>query len=232
MTEMTWNSPFWHWLVETDGGLMARIGVGAAILGVLAGVEIRNKGLRQSKRWREYLFLLTIVAAALVYGVINDLLTSRISWEYFYYGKGVAEVLGPPVPPLAGALAWEAAKVGMRATWTAGLIIGVVLLVANNPSRRWPSLSYGRLIAMAGLVFVITAITAAILGWVGSTGWFTHWSGDFAEMVRNNEMRPMRFMTVFGIHLGGYVGALIGMVMAVVLILRRRFQRVGNVLSG
>ena len=41
-------------------------------------------------------------------------------------------------------------------------------------------------------------------------------------MVRRNEFRPFRFMAVYGIHLGGYIGGAIGAVMAVISI---RFAR-------
>jgi hypothetical protein len=84
--------------------------------------------------------LAAAVGAAMLYGIVNDQITSTISWEYFYYGKELDKMLGPQTPPQQWPLRWEAAKVGMKATWTAGLIFGVVLLLANNPFRTLPRL--------------------------------------------------------------------------------------------
>ncbi|MDB5318889.1 MAG: hypothetical protein JWN40_520, partial [Phycisphaerales bacterium] len=79
-----------------------------------------------------YSILLFAVIGAIVYGVLNDQITSTISWEYFYYGKDLAEQLGPRTPPDALALHRAAALVGVKATWSAGLIIGVAQLLANT----------------------------------------------------------------------------------------------------
>src|SRR5437763_16864125 len=117
----------WNWL-KSDASLPARITAGATIFLWLALLDIRRHGVRRATRWREYAILLVAVLAAMAYGVINDLLTSRLSWEYFYYGKGLDSVLGPRTPPDPHRLAWEAGKVGLKATWTAGLVIGVAIL--------------------------------------------------------------------------------------------------------
>ena len=56
----------------------------------------------------------------------------------------------------------------------------------------------------------------------GYAGAFTFLSTDFHEMLRRDEFRPRRFMLVFGLHLGGYVGALLGTLAAVVQVRRNR----------
>ena len=123
---------FWTWFTKTDAGLITRIAIGVSIFTALALADyVRNR--HRATRWREYTILLIAVAGAIVYGVINDQLTSSISWEYFYYGKGLSQTLGRHVPPNPAAMSWAAIKVGMKASWTAGAIIGVVLLIANNP---------------------------------------------------------------------------------------------------
>ncbi len=210
----------WNWWVHSDAGLAARIGIGAVIFALLAWVDWRRNG-PGARRWREYLFLLFTVAAALIYGALNDQITSRISWEYFYYGKGLADAL-PPGAEHSAALHWEAAKIGMKATWTAGLIIGVALLIANNPRRDRRQLSYGTLVGCLCLVFLVCVVFAVLLGITGYLGWLTPFSHDFSEMVRRNEFRPHRFMAVFGVHLGGYVGGLAGAALAAVWILTQR----------
>jgi hypothetical protein len=117
----------------------------------------------------------------------------------------------------------------MKATWTVGLLIGVVLLLANNPSRRWPQLRFGHLIYVAIGVILFAIAGAAVVGFAGSCGWLAFTSEDFREMLRRDEMRPHQFMTAYGIHLGGYVGGLIGAIWAIVKI--RSFRRKYSVAS-
>ena len=214
-------SAAWHWVAHTDAGLAARIGVGVTVFLALAVADLRRHG-RQATRWREYLFLLAAVVVALVYGVINDQATSRISWEYFYYGKELSPLLGDRLPPDPSRLSWEAAKVGLKATWSVGLLVGVAILLANNPSARRPQLSFARLMRRMPMIVLSAFACAALLGIVGYTGGLTRLSDDFQEMVRRDEFRPYRFMAVYGMHLGGYIGGAVGMVAAIVSIRRER----------
>ena len=183
------------------------------IFAILAVVDLRKKG-RQSQRWREYLFLATAVAVMMVYGVINDLITAGISWEYFHYGKGV---------DVSGHMRLNAAIVGLKATWTGGLLVGAALLLANNPSRRWPQLPYSRLIRALCWIVASCAFLAVIGGVSGYRGWLSFLAPDVLDLARDIDIRPRRFMCVLGIHLGGYVGGLLSTEAAVVwLILQRR----------
>ncbi|HET6250358.1 MAG TPA: hypothetical protein VFE47_21910 [Tepidisphaeraceae bacterium] len=209
------------WLIHTDAGLFTRIGVGAAIFMALAATDLYRNGSRAT-RWREYLFLLAVVAAAMVYGAINDQITSRISWEYFFYGKGLASTLGPATPPNQAVLCREAMKIGLKATWSAGLIIGAAILIANNPSRSRPQLPYRRLFKHVAMVLAFCLACAMALGVAGHRGWLVGLSSNFADMHPTSEFRPQAFMTVFGIHLGGYVGGAIGTAVACVSIRRAR----------
>jgi hypothetical protein len=212
---------FWTWFTTTDAGLITRIAVGLAIFTALALADYaRNR--HRATRWREYAVLLIAVAGAIVYGVINDQLTSSISWEYFYYGKDLAEKLGPHTPPDPLALHLAAAVVGIKATWSAGLIIGVAILLANNPSKTLPQLPMGKLLRIIPMIFLITAIIAALGAAVGYSTLPARWNEDFAEMLQANLWRPHRFMTVYGIHLGGYIGGLVAMITAVIVIRRQR----------
>ena len=211
----------WNWLTKTDIGLAARIAAGTAIFVILALVDLRRRG-RRATRWREYLFLLFAVGVALLYGVMNDLLTSRISWEYYYYGKELGPVLGDRTPPDPGHLAWESAKVGLKATWTVGLLVGVAILLANNPKRDRPRLSYSALLKRMPLILASCLLFAALLGAIGYLGGFAPFSSDFHEMILHDEFRPLRFMAVYGIHLGGYLGGALGTILAILSIRKRR----------
>lgn len=208
--------------MKSDASLLLRIGVGVLVFAALALSEWRRRG-RQATRWREYLFLLGCAGAALVYGAIGDQVTVTISPEYFLYGKALAEVVKDPGSQVVTPeLRWEAAKVGLKATWTAGLILGVVILLANNPRRGRPQLAYRELWARLPVLVGVAAICAIVLGVIGYWGGFVRFSNDFQQMVQRDEFRPRRFMAVFGIHLGGYVGGLIGTVAVVAMIVRRR----------
>jgi hypothetical protein len=215
----------WHWLLHTPAGLATRLSVGLSIFLLLAIVDLRRHG-RAATRWREYAFLCCTVAIAMAYGIANDQITSRISWEYYAYGKGLAPVLGYRIPPEPAQLSWEAAKVGMQATWSVGLLIGVACLIANNPRNDRPRLSYRQLLARVPWMVLIAAITAVAFGWVGYRGWLAMVSDDFREMVRQDQFRPARFMAVYGVHLGGYVGGAVGMLVMVASILRARRAKI------
>lgn len=210
---------FLNWLFVSDYGLVCRIGAGIAFLACLAGIELYRKG-SQARRWKEYLFLLGVVAAAMLYGIANDQITCSISWEYFYHHDDrTAEIIRAggfaDGRPDGSALRWAAFQLGMKATWTAGLIIGVAMLIANNPHKRMPQLPYRRLIRIATIPWAAAASCAILLA-----GWF-HFT-DFSET------RP--YMTVWGTHLGGYAGGGIGMLAAVVtiIVLRRSYIGTGS----
>jgi hypothetical protein len=211
----------WHWITQTDAGLAVRVAMGIAILSMLAIGDLRRNG-HNATRWREYLFLLLCVVAALVYGIVNDLITSTISWEYFCYGKELYPAVVHDLPPDPVKLHIAAMLIGMKATWTAGLIIGVALLVANNPRADRPQLAYGILSKMLLLIACAAILCACTMGIAGRFGWLAWISSDFAELVRMDAMRPARFIAVFGIHLGGYLGGITGTIAAVVATLSRR----------
>jgi hypothetical protein len=119
-------------------------------------------------------------------------------------------------------LHWQAVKVGVEATWTVGLIVGVALLLANNPMRDRPRLRNRQLLIYIPLIFLICAAFGVCFGFFGREGWLRFLSADFQDMARANIFRPQRFMMTWGVHLGGYVGGLLGAVMAIADITRRR----------
>jgi hypothetical protein len=213
----------WTWLTAHTPSLPVRITAGVLILLTLALVDYRRHR-QHATRWREYLVLLLCTLAAMAYGVLNDQITSTISWEYFYYGKDLDQALGPHTPPDPVKLHLHAALVGIQATWSAGLIIGVVLLFANNPSKTFPQLPRRTLLKFLPLILGITATTAAIGAYLGYTAHLTRFNADFPEMLRSDLWRPRRFMAVYGIHLGGYLGGALSLLITVRLILHKRKQ--------
>ena len=197
--------------------------MGAAIFAALAVTDLLRHG-RRATRWREYLFLVLCVAVAMMYGVINDQITSRVSWEYFYFGKELAPILGPATPPDPAALHRATARIGAAATWWAGLVVGVAMLLANNPRIDRPQLAYPSLMARLPTILLIVVGFALFLGMAGELFALNWISEDFRELAATNLWRPRHFMAVFGIHLGGYLGGAVATAWAVASILRERRQ--------
>jgi hypothetical protein len=213
----------WRWMIS-DASLPIRIAIGLSIFATLAITDYRANRERAT-RWREYAFLFACVGVAIAYGILNDLITSRISIEYFLFGKGVAERVSADVaahPELhRGRLDLEAIRIGTLATWSAGLIAGAAILVTNSIGAR-PRLRMRHMLRFVPILAASAILFAALGGWIGHSGFFARFSDDFAEMLARDEMRPRRFMAVFGIHLGGYLGALLGLVIVCVLLWRKR----------
>lgn len=209
------------WWLKSDAGLATRVGIGLSIFAALAVWDLGRRG-RAATRWKEYLFLAVVSAAAMAYGAVNDRIGCSISWEYFYYGKGLDRELGPHAPPDPADLQREARKIGLKASWSAGLIVGVVLLVANNPRRGRPQLRYRQLLLLLPPVLLATAAAASLGGWAGAQGWLAWTSRDLRMLAREDLFRPQRFICVYGINLGSYVGALVGTAWATQWIIRRR----------
>ena len=214
---------FLHWLWTTDAGLLVRIAAGAAIFLTLALLDLRRRG-HHATRWREYLFLLAVTALALLYGILNDLLTSSISWEYFYYGKDLAEILGPTTPPDSLPLHLQAALVGLKATWSAGLLLGVVLLLANNPSQRFPQLLYRHLFRTLPLIILVTLLFSALTGLLGYLNMIPFMPANMTDLLQSTAIRPQPFLAVFGIHLGAYLGLVLSTIITLhkIRLTRRR----------
>jgi hypothetical protein len=207
-----------QWLTG-NSWLGARILVGITIFAIFAALDLYKNG-RAATRWREYLFLFSAAAVAIGYGALNDQVTSSISWEYFYFWKGLDEKLGSQTPPDALRLHWEAAKIGMQAAWTLGLLAGAALVIANNPSRRYPRAPYRVLWRGLPIIIGTVILCSAMFAVIGHSGGLDWISQDLREEASRH--RPERFMTTWGIHLGGYIGAPIGIVLAVWRVRRAR----------
>jgi len=210
-----------NWLLHTTSGLLTRIAVGVAIFIVLALHDLYRKG-PAATRWREYMILLVCVVAGIIYAIANDNLTASMSWEYFAFGKGLTATLPADWSPATIAFRLAVTRLAAQAGFSAGVIVGVALLLANNPSKHRPQLPPRELLRQLIRVLVVTIVISASLGAAGYFGAFTRISADFREMMAQNQWRPRRFMCVYGIHLGAYVGASIGIIATVVHIRRVR----------
>ncbi len=217
------NLTSFHWWFKTDAGLAARIAIGASIFAMLAATDLMRHG-RAAQRWREYAFLLLATLAGIAYGVVNDAVTSSISWEYYFYGKGLADVMPAKTPPDPRALRNQAMGIGMRAGGSAGIVIGAILLIANNPRPNRRRLTYKQLASHLSMIFAVTIACSLLLGAAGASGWLLWTSNDLADLWHTGDFRPIRFLGVYGIHLGAYIGGAIGITIAVVRIAQARWD--------
>lgn len=103
--------------------------------------------------WVRSLLLGTL--AAILYGVIHDQITIRISPPYLMDWH--PEIV-PSRDPTVVAFAW-----GVVATWWFGLILGIVLAVSATLGRRPPA-PWRWIVRAVGGVFAVSAIAAAVAG--------------------------------------------------------------------
>ncbi|MCK5113140.1 MAG: hypothetical protein KAR11_00060 [Phycisphaerae bacterium] len=215
---------FWNFLINTNTGLAVRILAGVCIFAVLAAVDY-YKYRKSATRWKEYLFLLAAVCIAMLYGIANNMITSSISWEYFYYGKELQTALGEQTPPDVATLRFEAGKIGMMATWTVGLLLGVAVLIVNNPCKNLPRLSYRKLYWLLPIPIASAVLFGAVFGILGYSGWLNSFASDIQGIWDDNLWRPRCFAAAWGVHLGGYIGGIVGAIIAIAIIIRKRFGK-------
>src|SRR4051794_17708525 len=102
--------------------------------------------------------ILLCIGAAIIYGVVHDLITAQICVEYFTIGH-------PPVfetdSPALLALGW-----GVIATWWVGLLIGVPLALVARVGAR-PKRSVGSLVRPVAVLLGVMALGAVVAGVVG-----------------------------------------------------------------
>jgi hypothetical protein len=201
-----------------DPSLIFRLSAGLGILAIFLIVDLRRCGWA-SLRLREYAFLLCTTATAVVYASVSDAITVRVSWEYFWYGKGLGEAVDYATPVDQTALAWQAAWLGVRAGWSPGLLLGAILLMANNPGLL-PRLRHGDLYRLLPTIIAITAITALVGAVLGRMGCLDGLVGLSSEEAAILDLPA--FITVWGVHLGTYAGALLGTIASAVRIRRSR----------
>jgi hypothetical protein len=102
--------------------------------------------------------VLLCVGAAIVYGVLHDLVTAHVCVEYFTIGH-------PPVFPTEDPV-WLALGWGALATWWVGMILGWGLVTAARVGGR-PPRSVRSLVRPVALLMIVSGTCAAVVGVVG-----------------------------------------------------------------
>jgi hypothetical protein len=170
--------------------------------------------------------LLGVVIAG-VYGMVHDQVSYTISPEYFTKLKfrqfAYANFGWPPRV--------FAAEVGFLASWWVGLIAGWFLArggLAELPAPlRWRCTA--RSFALILVVAVTFGLAGAMLGvFVTRDGDLSGWDG-WRQRLGLGDLRA--FVIVAYLHGGSYLGALVGLVLAIVYV-RRRLARQRRAAAG
>ena len=172
----------------------------------------------ERSHWREYLVLCLMGGAiAGAYGILHDQITYTLSAEYYTEVKfkqfAYADLgAGPRV---------FAGTVGFLATWWVGMIVGWFLARLAVP--RFEGGDVRRLVAR-GFAVVFGGACAGGMGgylfgrWQTADGVPAFWR----RLVRELDLeQPREFIVVANVHNFGYLGALLGLVIAGGLIVRR-----------
>ncbi len=181
----------------------------AVLLGLLVVVAAADRALRgrAATRWREYLVLLAFGLVGCAVGVGVDQITSRVSPEYFVYGKGLDA--GPGLDRAILVLSLEAGC-------SAGLVLGALLLVANpEPGPPWSLVTHIVWPVLLGVA--LAPLGAAVCGALDPFGLDRLLVG----LVEDPAARR-GFVLVQGAHTGLYLGALVGTILAMLRVRRGR----------
>jgi hypothetical protein len=156
------------------------------------------------------------VLAACGYGIVHDQITARICVEYFTIGHN--NPFPTDSPTLLG-LAW-----GVYATWWAGLIMGVALVVAARAGRRERRDARSLVRPVLSLLAVMAgfALAAGVAGFVAARSGGLWLVGHVADAVPRS--KHAAFIACNAAHMASYVVGFIGggIQMAVIYATRKR----------
>ena len=158
--------------------------------------------------------MILCIAAAVVYGILHDQITARISIEYFTIGH-------PPVfqtesPTLLG-IGW-----GIIASWWVGVLLGVPLAVAARIGER-PKRSLRSLLRpILGLMVVmgVLAVLAGTTGYALSKTGSVHLLEPLASQVPRD--RHDRFLADLWAHSASYGVGFVGGIVVISRVWRSR----------
>ena len=165
---------------------------------VVSLVDFYRKG-PQATKLREYGFVVITGAIGAAVGLVNDLITSFISPEYFILGKGLEE--DPDFRVQAGLF-------GLQVGCSAGVIGGAICLYASRRKSAYPPIKYSRLLQMLWM-----PVAGAILGGIALPLVFSkfdpaHFSAQLKDLLDDGKLN--RFRQVWWTHVGLYAGMIIG----------------------
>lgn len=191
--------PFWYRVVLLLGLML-----------VVALLDFYRQGA-QATKFREYGFLVITGVIGGVFGLINDLITSSISPDYFIFGKGLD--VGPNLRVRAGLL-------GLQVGFSAGVIGGAICLYVCRRKSIYPPITCSRLLRILWMPITSAVICGIALPLAFSQFDPAHFSTELSSLLDGGKLN--RFRQVWWTHVGLYVGMTIGLV---AMILRATKER-------
>jgi hypothetical protein len=157
--------------------------------------------------------ILLCILAAVTYGILQDLITTRVCVEYFTIGH---LPIGTEDPTLL-AIGW-----GILATWWVGLGLGLLLAFAARVGSR-PRLAMRDLVRPVAITMLSVALAAAIAGMIGylaaQSGWIFLIS-PLAQQVPPD--KHARFLADGAAHTVAYAAGALGGAVVCVAVWRKR----------
>ena len=196
-----------------DPTFVYRVAIGLPIFALLLVYELWRRP-KESRRGKEYAFLFGVTLLAMAYGVLHDFVTWSICRDYYVVGKGI--------PSAASGYTIDVVKLAMKATWTGGLLCAAAFLVANNPDRHRRQLPYFTLLQLMLIPLASSILFESALG-IAFGGFASSVARRFG-MMTYLELSGPRFIAVWGMHIGAYSGAALGLLagVATIVVLKRR----------
>ena len=158
--------------------------------------------------------ILTIMVAAICYGILHDMVTAHLCVEYFTIGH---PKIIESESPVVLALTW-----GVVATWWIALPMGILITLFNHLGS-YPSLTYRQLMY---LVLKLLLIMSGLAVAAGITGHFLAQSGviflipPLSEQIDTDTHN--RFLAAGASHICSYVAGITGTLFLCGIILRKR----------
>jgi len=196
-----------------NGGVMQDIPYWAralalvVLLVIVAAVDMwYRRG--KSTRWKEYSFILAAGLAAGVFGMVTDLITSSISPDYFIFGKQLP----------AEKIRLSAMLLGLQAGSSAGVIAGAMCVFVGSRKGAGSRLPVGRIAMLSWRPLALAVAFAAAFPLV--CGWFDPFNFVVRLGPALGEIRARKFLVVWHIHCGVYLGLAVGAMWMIVSMMR------------
>lgn len=184
--------------------------LGLALFLVVGVIYDRWRHGSEGRRAKEYSLLIGCGLLGALVGLLQDLISIRVSPDYFVHGKGIARDAD---------FTRQVLLMGTYAGFIAGLVLGGLLLLVNQP-RPTRTVHSDRTLLLRGVSRTLG------LGFLGvPLGFVIGPRSPLRDQVGENLLSPEaleRFLQVWGMHYGLYGGALIGVAWALAHVWRSR----------
>lgn len=185
--------------------------VALVVLFSLIGLIDWRKHRQEARKWREYLFLFSCALAGALLGGVGDFFTSGVSPEYFLCLKGIE---------ITDSFRFDVAALGGEAGFFAGIFLSALILIVNNPSKKFKPLPYKLLIKLTSIPFISALACGIIMGTVASGFPLPAYLSPLKAFLSESQLGNLS--VVWYTNAGVYAGALTG---TIFVLFRIRFLR-------